>query len=164
MKFIFERQEIEDMTFDEMAERVKDFYNKLVDISKEHFFVVESCNNDLSSYLLPNTTNVEDVSYYGKPLWSFRMSDHWNWYANVKRCNTWNYIQCNSIDMPWARRRIDYRATKPLRGYQVCVMAEDGLYHCVYGEIFDRKEKKWYWIETEPESIYKMIGMLGGIL
>lgn len=166
MNFYFERKEIGEMTFEERRNKVKEFYNRLVDISKDHYFEVESCNNDASRYLLRNGTTREDISYYSKPLWSYRMSDHWNWYTSERKCSDLKYIQCHSIDMPWARKRVYVdKATRPMRGWQVCIFsADDGLYHCVYGEIFDRKEKKWYWVENDPKMIYEFVGQYSGVL
>ena len=158
MDLKLERKEYENLTYGEMLEKCQKFFSELVDISKDHYFLVDSCNNDVSQYLVLYGTQDEELSYYNKPSWNFRISDHWNWYANVKKCHSYSYIQCLSVDMPRAKKRLEAgKASKPILGYQVCIFGDDEKYHCVYGECYDRKEKKWYWIESDPKDIYEMV-------
>ena len=69
-----------------------------------NYTVVGSCNKDSSLYLVPNGTE-DEITYYSKPAKSFRISDHWNWYANTKKCDNERYIQCLCVDLPYAKRR-----------------------------------------------------------
>lgn len=157
MNLELERKKYENLTYGEMLEKCQKFFSELVDISKDHYFLVDSCNNDVSQYLVLYGTQDEELSYYNKPSWSFRISDHWNWYANVKKCHIYSYIQCLSVDMPRAKKRLEVgKASKPILGYQVCIFGDDEKYHCVYGECYDRKDQKWYWIESNPKDIYEM--------
>lgn len=106
-----------------------------------------------SSYCIPFGTN-EENSFYSKPMHSFRCSSHWNWYANLRKCSVPNYIQCNNVDVPWARQRIESgKASQPVTAYQVAFFGDDKRFHCVYGEKFDRKTKSWQWIESSVDEV-----------
>ena len=125
---------------------------------KDKYEVVASCNNDMSAYLVPIGTE-DQITYYGKPDKSFRISDHWNWYANIKKCKHEWYVQCQSENMPKAMKREDDYATKPRYGYQVAVFSErDHKYRAVFGEVFDKKTGTWDWLETKPEEVIKNLG------
>lgn len=114
--------------------------------------VVKSCNQDLSAYLIPTGT-IEALTYYDKPDKSFRISDHWNWYANVNKCEKSNYIQCFNPDLPWAKRRTDPgKASKPIYACQVAFFYNN-MYRVVYGEKFDRKTRKWSWVDNTVENV-----------
>lgn len=140
------------MTRKEKFDKCREFFDILVDKLDGYYEELASCNQDLSAYLCPiGTTN--EVSYNGKPEKSFRVSDHWNWYANTKKCKDPRYIQCYCIDLPWARKRLaENKAGKPIIASCVSIF-KDGKYHVVYGEHFNRKTKKWSWIENSPEKI-----------
>ena len=139
-------------------EKCRNFYNNLSNILKDYgYVVVGSCNQDISSYLIPIGTE-DKISYYEKPFKSFRLSDHWNWYANVNKCSKEHYVQCLSVDAPWARKRFkEGGPSKPIFAIQVCVFGSDEKYHHVYGEKFDRKTKTWSWIESDPNEIAKHV-------
>lgn len=133
------------------------FFESLSDILKETHTMIGSCNHDSSVYLVPNGTE-ESISYYGKPKNSFRVSDHWNWYANTKKCENEHYIQCLSVDMPRPNERpLPWKASKPKYGSQVAIVGKDGKYRCVYGEKFDRKKRQWTWVESDPFEVAKMV-------
>ena len=144
------------MTFDMKKDACSNFFNKLSTLLSDTYEVLESCNQDFSRYLIPHGTS-DQVTYHGKPLKSFRISDHWNWFSNLRKCPDPNYVQCRSLDMPWCRKREkgDPMATKPRFGIQVCIQLEDGCYHHVYGDKFNRKTKTWKWIETRPEDVIR---------
>lgn len=106
-----------------------------------------------SSYCIPVGTN-EQNSFYSKPMYSFRCSSHWNWYANTRKCSIPTYIQCNNLDVPHVRNRIEPgRASQPVMAYQVAFFGDDKRFHCVYGEKFDRKTKKWEWVESSVDDV-----------
>lgn len=135
----------------------EEFYGKLCDLLKDSHVNLESCNKDISRYLIPIGTE-EKVTYYGKPEKSFRISDHWSWYANVNKCNNENYIQCLNVDLPWARRRAaEGKPSKPVNAVQVAVIGDDGKYHAVFGEVYDRKTKTWGFVTADPEDVIGMI-------
>ena len=139
---------------DKMIECRK-FLDALADILGEGFSLIASCNRDLSAYLVPKGTEKE-ISYYGKPVGSFRISDHWNWLSSLKRCSDPDMVQCRSLDIPWRRKRDPQNptaATKPWVGVQVAYYGADGCYHCVFGEKFDRQTKTWSWVENTPEDV-----------
>lgn len=143
------------MTIDEKKNACTKFFDLLSELLKEEYEVVASCNADFSRYLVPKGT-ADQISYSGKPDKSFRISDHWNWFANLNKCENPNYIQCLSVDMPFAKRRPEEgKASKPILGTQVAVVGEDGKYHAVFGEKFDRKTKTWSWISTNAEDVAK---------
>ena len=139
-------------TYENKMKKCQEFFYKLADILKEEYEVIESCNADCSVYLIPNGT-VNELSYYGKPDASFRVSDHWNWYANLQKCDKPEYIQCMSVNAPWCKHRKDDKATKPVIAIQVSMIFPDGKYHAIYGESFDRKKKTWEWLETDPMRV-----------
>lgn len=123
----------------------------------EDYEVVGSCNRDASAYLVPLGT-ANEITYSSKPAHSFRISDHWNWYANLKKCENPRYIQCWSVDLPYPKPRDDSgRATKPVMGIQVAMADAGGKYHVIFGEKFDKRHKKWTWIDANPKEIAAMI-------
>ena len=125
-----------------------DFFSKLADSLKETHEVVESCNADCTKYLIPKGT-IGELTYYGKPANSFRVSDHWNWYANINKCANRRYIQCLNVDLPWAKKRkTEDGPSSPIWASQVAKLGSDGKYHCIFGEAFDKKTKTWKWIEA----------------
>ena len=136
----------------EMFAKCAEFFDGLCKMLS-NYEVVGSCNADSSVYLIPKGT-VDELSYYGKPVLSFRISDHWNWYSNIRKCSDPKMIQCFSVDMPWARKR-NYAdgPSKPVYGCQVAIYGSDHRYHHVYGERFDRKSGKWYWETTTVDDV-----------
>ena len=92
------------MTINEKNTKCKIFFELLTNALKDRYEVLGSCNNDISAYLCPVGTSSE-VTYYSKPERSFRISDHWNWYANTNKCPDSKYIQCYCRELPWARKR-----------------------------------------------------------
>lgn len=144
-------------TLREKFQRCRDVFDKVAAILQENYNVIASCNKDLSAYLVPIGTESE-ISYHSKPEFSFRVSDHWNWYSNLKKCSDEKYIQCESVDMPRAKPRKGYgMASQPVIGAQVCYFGKDGKYHCVYGEFYNRKKHCWSWMEKAPEEIAAII-------
>lgn len=81
-----------------------EFFNTIAGLLSETHEVVESCNQDISQYLIP-FGSIQDLSYASKPANSFRISDHWNWYSNLMKNPDEHYIQCFSVDAPWANPR-----------------------------------------------------------
>ena len=108
------------------------------------------------SYLYPEGTG-DEITYYSKPLYSFRCANYWNWYAPMKKCDNKWVIQCFTDDMPRTKHRVNGGASEPVWGTAVCVMGPDEEYHVVYGEVFDRETKKWHWLETDPADIAEMV-------
>ena len=145
-----------DNLYDDL-EKCEVFFNKLVDLLSDDYVLVGSCNQDNSAYLVPKGTE-EEISWYGKPEWSFRISEHWNWYANLKKCEDETFVQCESLQLPRARfRRKEGYASIPIYASQVCVYY-NGKYHCIYGRYRDHYNKKrngtnWPWMENDPEAI-----------
>lgn len=130
------------------------FFNELAELLKDDYVVVKSCNKDNSAYLVPKGTE-NDISYYGKPYMSFRISDHWSWYANLKKCSDPDMIQCESVDLPKARQRLQPgMASRPIYACQVAVYLDDGKYYAVYGEDYAAKRKpdRWRFITVSPEA------------
>ena len=143
---------------EEDMKKCEEFFQQLSDILKDRYEVVPSCNQDISRYLIPIGTR-DQVSYYGKPDFSFRISDHWNWYSSTKKCNDKDYIQCDSVDMPPARERDDEHATKARKGLQVAIHCKDGKYHHVFGYKWDQSSRMFRWVENDPKDICKIYGL-----
>lgn len=140
----------------EKLQKCEEFFAALTDILKDHFEAVGSCNKDVSQYLVPIGTS-DQITYYGKPENSFRVSDHWNWYTSIKKCSDSKMIQCYSKDLPFAKQREgEGLSSRPIRACMVAVYL-NGTYHHVYGEKFDRKTKTWNWTENSPEEAVQAI-------
>ena len=135
-----------DFSDDLLWEQCEEYFNLLADQLKDTHEVVASCNYDDSKYLVPKGT-ANQITYSSKPVNSYRLSDHWNWKANLKKNPDENYIQCYSRDMPWCKQRLGYQghASRPIRAYMVARFDKDNKYHHVFGEKFNRKTKEWTW-------------------
>ena len=139
-------------------EMCKNYFDQLSELLKETYTVVNSCNKDASAYLVP-IGKENEISYYGKPEHSFRVSDHWNWYSNLKKCKNRDEVQCWNVDVPYPRDR-DYqypnRATYPRTACQVAYYSGyDHKYHAIYGDAWDSKTKKFEWIESDINELIK---------
>lgn len=144
------------MTIKKKNEKCVVFFNALSDLLESCYERLASCNQDISAYLCPVGTSSE-VTYYSKPEESFRISDHWNWYANTKKCSNPKFIQCYCANLPWARRRPEpEKAGKPIMASCVCLF-RNGEYHVVYGECYDRKTKTWTWLDNSPKQISELV-------
>lgn len=142
---------------EEKMMKCEEFFSILSELLNGTYEVVSSCNADISKYLIPKGT-ISELTYYSKPMNSIRISDHWNWFANLNKCSVPWYVQCFSTDIPRPSGRLEAgKASKPKYGMQVSVFGGDGKYHAVYGEVFDRKTKKWEWLETDPADIAEML-------
>ena len=130
------------------------FFRELSDLLKDSYEIVPSCNADISQYLIPKGS-IDKLSYSSKPERSFRISDHWNWFANLKKNADPHYIQCYSVDAPRAKKRVNQTgASKPVDAIQVGYFdPDDHRYHAVFGEVFDRKTKTWEWLEADPQNL-----------
>ena len=147
--------------YNELINRLSDKY-ELMASSNQHATlpVLESLDDILnyntrfySSYLIPKGT-ADQISYYGKPIGSFRFSDHWNWYSNVNKCSDLKEIQCFSVDIPWPRQRMGYgRPSKPRFATQVAFYGKDLKYHVIFGEKFNRKTKEWEFVTTSVDEV-----------
>ena len=129
------------------------FFYDLAEILYASYEIIGSINKDFSRYLVPFGTD-NQITYYSKPAFSFRISDHWNWYSSLKKCKNEFYVQCNSVDMPVARRRANSSwVSEPHCGIQVAFCDRVGIYHHVYGEKYDRRTRKWSWVENDPIKV-----------
>lgn len=108
---------------------------------------VKSCNKDISMYLVPDAKSIKQITYASKPEFSYRFSDHWNWYANTKENSDESYIQCYSSDLlePFDRMA-DGKASNPIFAISIGFF-EDGEYHVIFGDKYDFDARKWVWVE-----------------
>lgn len=139
----------------EAMEKCMKFMENLAELLKDQYTFGKSPIATKTLHLVPNGTEDENT-YYSKPLYSFRCSDHWNWYANTKKCSNYWYIQCYNEDVFWAEKRKGTGATKPVYCTNVSFFGYDQKFHCVYGEKFDRKTKTYSWIESDPKEVAEM--------
>lgn len=145
------------MTKEEKILACASFYGELCERLEESHEVVGSCNNDISSYLIPKGT-IEDLSYYGKPADSFRMSDHWNWFSSTRKCKDEHYVQCHSYDIPWQFKRYEPgKASKPRTAICVAYYGKDNNYHVIFGEKFDRRTKTWTFVTPTVDEVMKRL-------
>ena len=140
----------------EKLNKAQTFFDELAELLKDEYEILESCNKDCSRYLIPKGTRSQ-VSYDGKPILSFRVSDHWNWFS--RKSIDPNWVQCRSVDMPKVRQERNklpdgtLGGSNPRFGIQVCIYGTDGVYHHIYGDKFNRKTREWEWVETTPEDV-----------
>ena len=135
------------------------FFDKLCEVLANEYDVVNSPWTK-DRYLVPKGT-ADQITYYTKPMSSFRVSDHWNWFAPTNKCDKQSMIQCYSVDLPFAHDRAGDKKSKGsysrIDAAQVGFVCPDGKYRAVYGEIYDRKTKTWSWLEVSPEDVACMI-------
>lgn len=107
-------------------------------------------------YLFPYGTK-KQITYYGKPYWSFRISDHWNWYEQTKKCAQEQFIQCFNVDLPIITKRFveNNQRSTAVAAMQVAIYKnhDDEAYHCVYGAYKDKNTHEWCWMEKTPEEV-----------
>jgi hypothetical protein len=144
------------MTITEKIKACEAFIKALAEELKDDYELVAAFEKDKrgsDKYLVPKGS-AEEITYYGKPMNSFRCSTHWNWRAPLIKCNKENYIQCLNTDLPFAKKRnAEGESSDPIMAEQVAVIGEDGKYHAIYGEVFDRKKREWKWLEADPKEI-----------
>ena len=140
--------------------KCESFFEELCkELEDTHELVLCEKNRSASSYLVPKGT-ADQITWYGKPDNSFRIGDTWNWYANMKRCSDEWTVQCVNTDLPFTANRkggIGSRERSPqVKAVQVAYKNGDN-YSCVYGQKYDRKTKKWYWVEADPKEVARLI-------
>lgn len=146
------------MTIKEKYNNCKAFFEALSDMLSDQYEILESINKVDSACLCPIGTTGE-VTYYSKPEKSFRVAKYWNWYANTERCSDREYIQCYSPDLPRTFRRMNGdKAGKPVTAASVCFY-RDGVYHVVYGERWDKKTRRWTWVDNTPGEVCQKLGI-----
>lgn len=148
------------MNFKMKKERCNTFFDELAKYLEGSYVVVGSCNQDFSRYLVP-VGREHEITYHSKPAGSFRISDHWNWYANVKKCRDPHYIQCQSLDAPPTKaRKANGYASEPRHTIQVCYFDEDNKYHCVFGEVWDGHTHSYHWKDGDVfDAVNKALSM-----
>lgn len=110
----------------------------------------------LSLYLVPKGTENE-IGWYGKPIGSFRFANHWNWFANVKKCKYPGYMQCFNRDLPYRHVRPDpKKASFPTYAVQVAFYGADERYHAIFGQTWRKnpgiKGGVWVWKNDVPQE------------
>ena len=167
-----------DSEFREQAELCVKFFKDLTTLLKDDYetmgsgkmpwnFFVEGKDKGIfrlnDHYLFPFGTK-DQITYYTKPYWSFRISDHWNWYEPVKRCKQKNYIQCFNVDLPRISTRYVDENTKsePWNAIQVAIFGnhKDEAYHCVYGSYMDKSTHTWKWMDNTPENVIAQYSLI----
>jgi len=142
------------MTVEEKRESCENYWKQLCEKLKETHVEMASCNKDVSRYLVPKGTE-DQVTYYGKPRDSYRISDHWNWKTSIKKCSDPHYVQCynKSIRM-MHRRKAPELASKGVVAWCVAYYGEDDAYHTVHGaEYLGNHKRNWSWKEGCVEDI-----------
>ena len=113
-----------------------DLWDKLVEAFGSRGYInMPSCNKDASRYLVPEGTEGE-VTYFGKPELSFRLSDHWNWISPKKAPGV---VQCKLY-----RVREPKLGERPLGRIEIGLY-KDGEYHFIAGERRNKNTNGWLW-------------------
>jgi hypothetical protein len=137
----------------EKIEKCNDFFYRLADLLNDDYEIVYPFGKTgpgSDKYLVPKGTK-DLITYYGKPVGSFRFSTHWNWRESLDKCENERYIQCLNVDLPFAKRRNNKTGkSKPVMAEQVAYYGIDNKYHVVYGEMINKKTHKWEWLEGNP--------------
>ena len=142
----------------EQLKKCNAFFLKVADELKETHQIVGSALKVWGSACLIPKGSESQLSYYSKPVNSLRVACNWNWKASIKRCKEERFIQCNTPDLPWCRKReSEGMASKPIWGNMVGYFDDDHRYHCVYGEKFNRETKTWEWVESDPKEVSRMM-------
>lgn len=126
--------------YKEIENRIKYVWNELVKQLSDEYEEVVSCNNDISRYLVPKGT-ADQITYYGKPKRSLRMSDHWSWYANIQKCRDESYVQCANSELKPHEREIEGGASKPIKALQICILDDNGVYCSLIGIMNEMTDK-----------------------
>ena len=153
--------------FKKMAELLGDDY-EMVGTGKCRrggHFLIEGTDKGIfriaDHYLYPFGTESK-ITYYTKPYWSFRISDHWNWFAPLKQCKDEKFLQCFNVDLPRLTTRKDDDRLNYVSAIQVALFGnhDDEAYHCVYGAYKDHETHEWKWMETTPEEIIEKYALI----
>ena len=143
------------MTKAEKWKECSNFFKRLTTLLKDDYDVMGSFNVDQTLYLVPKGTE-DQVTYHSKPAYSFRLSDHWNWYANIKKCSNERYIQCWAYDLPRPRKRKGPGlASEPIEAICVAMTRPNGSYKVIFGDHYTKRN--WIWIENNAYDIYEKI-------
>lgn len=141
------------MEFYEKQEKCNQYFNSLYEMLKDSHDRRTNKTRDRrpDKYIFPKGTG-DEITNVGKPANSFRYSNKWNFWKNGKG-EMLDSVQCYSEDFPKAHT--DSHGCGPqgsVLAYSVCFYGEDGRYHVVYGERYNRRTKKWDWVESDPED------------
>ena len=141
------------MEFKEKQEKCNQYFNGLYELLKDTHDRRTNKTRDRrpDKYIFPKGTG-DEITNVGKPKDSFRYSNKWNFYKNGKG-EMLPEVQCYSEDFPHAHTdSLGHGPQGSVLAYSVCFYGEDGRYHVVYGERYNRKTKKWDWVESDPED------------
>lgn len=160
-----------DSMFREQAEACVKFFKELKVLLNEDYqrigtgkfptnYFVEGREKNIfrlnDQYLIPVGTK-KQITYYTKPYWSFRLSDHWNWYETTGKCKQEQFIQCFNADLPRINKRFvdDNQRSSACHAIQVAIFGnhDDEAYHCVYGTYKDKETHEWKWMEKTPQEV-----------
>jgi hypothetical protein len=151
----------------EKIRKCNKFFYQLAELLKDDYEIVYPFGkNGFSSdkYLVPKGTK-DKISYYGKPVGSFRFSTHWNWRESLDKCTNERYIQCLNVDLPFAKKRDNATGrSKPIMAEQIAYYGIDCKYHAIYGEMINKKTHKWEWLEDDPEAVVNTVYILRDIV
>lgn len=125
-------------------------------VENKQYILMDSCNNDNTRYCVPRGT-ANQVTYYGKPENSIRISDHWSWYSNLKRCKEKDNIQCYNIDMPSPTERLaEGKASLPIEAAAIAIYY-DNAYHTIAGAYIDCNTGEWRWKSLSFDALVSVI-------
>jgi hypothetical protein len=137
------------MTLKEKEIKCKGYFRYLRDKLADTHVLIRNKDNDM--YLIPRGT-LDQLTNHSKPVDCYRFSDYWNWYATEDKCPDLNYVQCWNVDLPRPKTRsndtgIRGKASKPVLGICVARYGSDGVFHTVYGEVFNYQKRMWWFRE-----------------
>ena len=145
------------MVREEQKDKCMNLFKELTRKLEKNYTLIGSCNQDESAYLVPNGTE-DQVTYHSKPIDSFRISDHWNWKSNVKKCSDEYHIQCWNVDLMRCKKRNGPGlASNPIWAWSIAYFGDDERYHTIFGSLYDYVEHQWLWYEASIDQIMEML-------
>lgn len=140
---------------DTWMDMCNEYFDELAEALKSSHEIVESVHGGGSRYLVLKGTGSE-ITYYGKPLCSFRVSDHWNWHANLRKCINPHHIQCfcKDIHYPFRRPSKD-QASRAVLSCSLGYYGIDRQYHVVCGEVWDSETKDNKFIRKDIQEVIR---------
>ncbi len=134
-------------TKEETEKICADFWEKLSNYLREKGYL-ETKSKAKSRYLVPSGTENE-ITWMGKPEFSFRYSNHWNFYTDLKNNPNPNAIQCLNPDIaPAYSRKSPEKGSRPVKGIAVAFYF-NGHYRTICGQKYDLITDTWSILDNE---------------
>ena len=103
-----------------------DLFEKIIEYSKENTYTdFHEAHGFYTGYIIPNGMK---LSYGPHPEGTIRISNHWSWYANIKKCSNREFIQCYLYNTQPNQRENNNCSSKPIKKVEIAV-CHNGIYY-----------------------------------